>query len=340
MSYLATVAAAYSSPQRCGHIIIPTQYRISSIANAGGLLHDVSANVQLSADTGDLYCQCSYEAVPPTTTHQELSVFLNRKQGDEFYLVNFTILSPCQQAACTSWNSTHTAMVVPSSAKLGLMLRGKNIAECSTFNQMFKLKPIIGGWLTTVDVVELMRNDCIKVVNQSNQIRQLQITSHHTLLTNTGTVDAPMITITQTLPFDVRSCLSRALINSPNRLSLLPRNGRRTIPPETHQLTAHHPKNPNTSDHNVDIHDLVVAHHHQRWLRQANSMPRFESLHHISTVMENSDIGTTVDTITAIDTDEGTNGVLTYSMTPSVEFSRGLFAIDSSSGVVMTTGEQ
>lgn len=335
VSYLLTLnliscaAAAQSSQQfKCGRISLPPQYRIS----AQGLLQDINTGIQVSANTGDVYCTCSNE-LEPSSSQQELSVPVQYLEG-EVYHAKFRFISPCQLAVChQSGNHTLSLLQVSSSGTLELRLE-EGSAVCSTLQGVFERPSSTNGWVTA-RVEDFLQNDCLRnFVELHDQIRRIEITFSLNLTNRASTVVVPAINITQSILFDVGSCLSRRLIQSPSLISLLPWQSR-MFSQEDKQKTSNHPKNSKISHRNNIIHSQPA---HKRWLRQVNRRPSFAQLHYTPTVVENSDIGTTVDTITAIDTDEGANGVVMYAMTPDDEFSRGLFAIDSRSGVITTTG--
>ncbi|KAL5011978.1 hypothetical protein ScPMuIL_010529 [Solemya velum] len=71
-------------------------------------------------------------------------------------------------------------------------------------------------------------------------------------------------------------------------------------------------------------------------LDQNDNKPVFERQNYSSSILENADVGSTVLQVTATDPDKGLNGRVTYSLTNDTA---GLFQINSTSGIITTTGK-
>ena len=111
------------------------------------------------------------------------------------------------------------------------------------------------------------------------------------------------------------------------------------------QAAVHHAAAHTPLQHFTAVRDLTDTHSpHSRMVRQViNTPPMFDQLHYTASVIENSPIGTEVDTVQAHDSDEGSLGELTYSMQPDSNRninSANFFRIAPSTGVITTTGEQ
>ena len=70
-----------------------------------------------------------------------------------------------------------------------------------------------------------------------------------------------------------------------------------------------------------------------RKVRQSPSPPEFNNTFYMASVREDSPTGTVVTSVRAMG-----NGPITYTMTPNNGYSGRLFAMNSSTGVVTTTG--
>lgn len=70
-------------------------------------------------------------------------------------------------------------------------------------------------------------------------------------------------------------------------------------------------------------------------LDQNDNKPVFEQQYYSKSISEDAKFGSTVLRVTATDADLGQNGVVTYSLTNDTA---GLFQINSTSGIITTTG--
>ena len=88
----------------------------------------------------------------------------------------------------------------------------------------------------------------------------------------------------------------------------------------------------------VDDRNSATAETRHRFRRSVrNNKPQFSNLQIVANVKENVKVGTTVTTISASDSDDGNNGVLSYSMSAQLNLqSNTLFKIDSSTGLITT----
>lgn len=160
--------------------------------------------------------------------------------------------------------------------------------------------------------------------------------------------------VVQSIPFDVCSCV--VAVPSSSHIPLLI-SIQRTTDPALHnkhlnslqaaetRSNIHAPGGNEIHDVGDEAHTLILQRSpqqmpHLRRKRQGavNRPPVFSDSTFRLTVPENSAVNTVVATVRAVDEDEGPNGSLMYSISSMSAFSRRLFRIDSTTGVITTAG--
>ena len=260
-----------------------------------------SAWLHLSpGDHGRLYLHCSCLCQPDNWT---ASLLVTVPLGNS-YQVTFTMVPPCSVVGC-QWNPT-LHLIVPRG---GLLEQGGDVFEHALTGLVHVRGDVLkyaGGWVNITMPAESTAN-----------LRP-----------------AGLITLTQSLPFDVRSCVHSANTVSAAPLFL-------SLRPLSH-----------LARHTNDIHELGVVtdltlpsstsvkHGGLRMARQAsNTPPRFTSLFYSERVNENNEPGITVGTVHADDPDPGVKGQITYSLEAYDDVSiLSRFLINNESGDISVTG--